>query len=360
MKPGIINSRQLIAALLISRFFTMLVAQPNSRYELTGLGGLLPPLLSVGATAVLLLPLIFLMKKYPRRSLSLCAGEVAPSIQKPILLWQLLLCLICAVATVSQSEYFVTNALYPDARREWVILLFLLVVCYLCILGLEPLSRAALIICGLIIGSFLLIFSGVAGQLDFLELSSPLLNPTENILRTTLAYWGQQTELLLLCILQPYTNKPRFGRDLFTVLGGGLLVTELLSLFTLLVLGDYGKTRMFPVYTLAALSGHGFFSRLDYLHILNWTFACILRCALFSWAAVLLLQELFPKGDIRKQRAIVFALLTAAALLLVELEGGYAWFYQLFATGIPLLVSLVLLPGLLLLLHFFKGRKVQP
>ncbi len=352
-----INSRQLVSALLISRFFTMLVAQPNSRYELTGLGTLLPPLISMVFTLILTIPLLLLMQKFPRHSLSMIAGEVAPKLRKPLLLWQLLLCLICAVATVSQSEYFVTNALYPDARRQWVILFFLLTVCYLSIMGLEALSRAALIICALIFASFFLIFTGVAGQLDVLELSSPLLNQVETLAITSLAYWGQQTDLLLLCILQPYNKEGRFDKDLFTVLGGGLIVTELLSLFTLLVLGDYGKTRMFPVYTLAALSGHGFFSRLDYLHILNWTFACLLRCAFFSWAAVTLLKELFPKGDSRSHRATVFTILTAAALVMSRINGGYSWFYELFASGIPLGITLILLPLILLLL---SRKKVKP
>ncbi len=351
-----INSLQLVAALLISRFFTMLVAMPNSRYALTGAGGLLPPLFSFLLSCIVLIPLLLLMNKFPNHSLTMTAKEVAPKLHKPLLLWQFLICLVCAIATVSQSEYFVTNALYPDADRRWVILLFLLVVCYLCIMGLAALSRASLIVCGLIAFSFVLIFSGVAGQVDFLELSSPLLNSSENYIRTTIAYWGQQTELVLLCVLQPYNNKKRFGKDILTILLGGILVTELLSLFTLMVLGDYGKTRMFPVYTLAALSGHGFFSRLDYLHILSWIFACLLRCALFSWAAVMLLQDLFPEKNIRSIRTFVFVALTLFSLLMAELEGSYSWFYEIFATGIPLLITLVIIPVILLL---FSRKKVK-
>ena len=73
-----INSLQLLSMLLVSRFFTMLVAVPNSRYALKGSDVLLPPLFSALLMAVLLLPLIFLMRKYPQRSLDQIVEQLLP------------------------------------------------------------------------------------------------------------------------------------------------------------------------------------------------------------------------------------------------------------------------------------------
>ena len=123
---------------------------------------------------------------------------------------------------------------------------------------------------------------------------------------------------------------------------------EIISFFTTAVLGSYGKTSMYPVYTLAALSGHGFFSRLDYLHIINWTFACLLRCAMFTTAAVMLLQDLFPNLKREKLRLGIVAATGCICLLLTQTEGANRWFYQLFASGIPVAVTVVLLPCVLL------------
>ncbi len=343
-----INSIQMVAALLVCRFFTLLVAVPNSRYTLEGSGSLLPPLISGGAMALLLIPLFLLTKKFPQRSLSLIAEETIPALRKPILLWQLLFCLMTAVGTSAQSEYFVSTALYPDAKRQWVLLLFLLVVWYIAAMGIEALSRVSLLVCGLILLSFGLVFSGVWKQVDWLEFGSPFLNPPERLAMTSLAYWGQSMELVLLCILQPHSKKPRLKRDALSFLVGALLVSEVLSFFTTAVLGAYGKTRMFPVYTLAALSGHGFFSRLDYLHIINWTFACLLRCGLFTWAAVLQLKELFPKRSADVLRGAVIAAIGAACLLLIRQENSFQWFYVIFASGVPVFVSVVLFPLILL------------
>ena len=348
-----INSAQILASLLVCRFFTLLVAVPNSRYTLEGGGSLLAPLLSGGAMLLLILPLISLMKKFPGKSLSAMAGEYSPLLRKVILLWELLFCLLSAIGTASQSEYFVSTALYPDAKRQWVLLLFLLVVWYMAAMGLESISRVSLLVCGLILLSFALIFSGVAEQLDWLELTSPLLNSAEKLSMTTLAYWGQNMELVLLGILQPFCVKPDFKKDSLSFLFSGLLVSETVIFFTTAVLGSYGKTRMFPVYTLAALSGHGFFSRLDYLHIINWTFACLLRCGLFSWAAVLLLKELFPKADSKILRAASIGIIAVVCLLLIREESSFQWFYLIFASGIPVLVSLVIFPLILL----WKSRR---
>ena len=348
-----INSLQILSVLLICRFFTMLVAVPNNRYTLEGGDSLLIPFFSVAAMALLGIPLLLLMKRYPQQSFQQIVGELAPSWRKPVLIWQILFCLLTAIGSASQSEYFVANALYPNAKREYVIFLFLLVVWYMIAMGIEAISRVSLLVCGLIVLSFGLIFTGVFQQIDWLNISSPFYEPIEKMAMTALSYWGQNTEILLLVLLQPYSRKQRFKKDFFTFLAGGLLITETLSFFSAAVLGSYGKTRMFPIYTLAALSGHGFFSRLDYLHIINWTFACLLRCAIFSWAVDILLKDLFPKARPFFLQSAAVAIILGATLILSRFGDSFQWFYLIFASGIPVLISVVLLPLFLL----WKGRK---
>ena len=348
-----IPSSQLVAALLICRFFTMLVATPNSRYTLEGSATLLVPIISGAAIVLLSLPLLVLMKKYPQQSLQGCAERCAPKLKKPLLWWQLLFCLLVAVGSASQSEFFVSTALYPKADRRWVIFFFLLVVWYMVCMGLEAITRVSLIVCGLILLSFGLIFAGVFHLVDWLNLGSPFYESMEKVSMTALAYWGQNVEIVLLCILQPFTRESSFRRDFFSFVGGGLVITEVISFFSAAVLGDYGKTRMFPIYTLASLSGHGFFSRLDYLHIINWTFACLLRCGLFAYGAYILLAELFPKIKKSRLRLLTAGLILGATVGLSYVDNSYQWFYLIFASGVPVLITVVLLPLILL----WKSRR---
>jgi len=353
-----IDSKQMVALLLVSRFFTMLVAVPNSRYTLEGSDALLAPIISLLLMVFAVIPLLYLTKKFPQQSLHQIAERIAPKSQKLILIWQFLLCIITAIATASQSEYFVATALYPQASRPWVSFFFMLLVWYMISMGIEAISRVALLVCVLIVVSFGLIFSGVFSQIDWLSLTKPFYESTERILGTGFAYWGQNLEILLLLILQPYSRKSRFKQDFFSYVVGGFLITELISFFSAAVLGDYGKTRMFPIYTLASLSGHGFFSRLDYLHIISWTFACLLRAALFAFAAAKLLEELFPKAKAFGLRLVTAGILFICALALTFAEGSFQWFYMLFATGVPVSVTMILIP-LFLLWKSRKRRKKQ-
>lgn len=348
-----INSLQIVASLLVCRFFTMLVAIPNSEFTLEGSGSLLVPILSTFGMIFSGIPLLFLMKKFPQKSLQDCVTICYPKLREIVIICEFLLCFAAAVGTASQSEFFVSTALYPNAPRFWVIFLFILTVWYSLKMGLEALSRISLIVCVLIFFSFGLIFAGVWEQIDFLNFSSPFYDGLEKIFRTTWAYWGQNIEILLLTILQPYTQKTAYKRDFFSFLAGGFLLTEVISFFSAAVLGIYGKTRMFPIYTLASLSGHGFFSRLDYLHIINWTFACVLRCALFSYGAYILLTELFPK----KKKSHLLTFLNISLLFITysisKFDGSYQWIYEFFATGMPTLVIIVIIPTILL----WKSRR---
>ncbi len=348
-----INSTQMVAMLLVSRFFTTLIAVPNSRYTLEGSDALIAPLLSMAASLLTVIPLLFLTKKFPQQSLHHIAGSITPKAEKLILIWQLLLCLLTAIAAASQSEYFVATALYPQASRPWVIFFFMLVVWYMYSMGIEALSRVSLLVCGLIVISFAVIFTGVLSQIDWLSLTKPFYEPAEKILTAALAYWGQNMELLLLLLLQPYSRKSHFKQDFFYFTLGSFLIVELISFFSGTVLGDYGKTRMYPIYTLASLSGHGFFSRLDYLHIISWTFACLLRAALFGFAAVNLLELLLPKVKPFLLRLAATVIIFGAALTLSFVDGSFQWFYQLYATGIPVAVTMLLIPLFLL----WKSRK---
>lgn len=353
-----INSSQILAMLLVSRFFTLLVAVPNSRYTLEGSDSLIAPVFSTMAMLLTVIPLLFLMKKFPQQSLHQIAKKITPKTEKLILIWQLLLCLMTAIAASSQSEYFVATALYPEAKRPWVIFFFVLVLWYMLSMGLEAISRVSLLVCGLIVLSFGLIFSGVSSQIDWLNLAAPFYEPVAKILMTSLAYWGQSMEILLLLILQPYSRKSRFKQDFFSFTAGGFLITELITFFSATVLGDYGKTRMFPIYTLASLSGHGFFSRLDYLHIISWTFACLLRAALFGFGTVTLLEALFPKAKPFLLRLLTAGLIFGVSLALSFVDGSFQWFYFVYATGIPVAVTMLILP-LFLLWKSRERRQIQ-
>lgn len=254
-----ITSSQTVAAILICRIFTLLIAVPNNKYTLEGSGILLIPMFSVALSILAMIPFFFLIKTNPQQDLPQCAASIASAFYKPLTLWCYTLCTLAAVGTVSQSEYFITTSLYPRAKRWSVVLLFIPVVWYLVTLGLESLSRVSVIVCALIAVSFGLICIGAASKIDLMPLGDPLYDGWKQIGKTAVDFWGQNMELLLFSLIQPYTRKNTVKKDFGFFLTAAALCGEVVYFFTYAVLGDYGKTRMFPVYTLSSVSGSHFF-----------------------------------------------------------------------------------------------------
>jgi len=348
-----ISPLQILTLLFSCRFFLVLVASGSDRYSQKGLLALLVPLLG-GALALLFsLPLFWLCKRFPGQSLGDICRQAAPKGEKALLLWQLALCLLLALLTASQSERFVTSNLYPQAKGLWVLLYFIIVVSYGAALGLEALSRMSLLSCGLVAFSFGLIGLSVARQLDPLFLGLPQWEEAKNFGSIVLAYAGQHLELVLLLQLQPHSSRPSFKRDWLVYVLGGAALTAVVSLLTLGVLGPFATVRNFPVYALASLSGHSVFSRLDYLHIFSWTFSCLLRCGIYSWAALELLGQLLPKAKPWLLRTGLFAFLLGGGLLLSQQQILRQYLYLFLTSGLPLLLTGAILPLLLL----WRSRK---
>lgn len=354
-----INNRQILVLLLACRFFTLLVSFSNGEFGVQGSGALIVPLLTVGITLISALPLYFLLRSAPGQDIPTRAASIAPSLKKPLTAWCMLLCFLTAIGTASQSEYFITTALYPRAQRWSTILLFMAVVWYMVTVGMEALGRVAVIVCTLVAVSFGLICIGVSHQIDLLNLGHPLYDGWWKIFYTAIVFWGQNLELLLFVLLQPFCREHHLKRDFLSFLFGALLVSEVIFFFTVTVLGEYGKTRVFPVYTLSSISGSGFFSRLDYLHIINWVFLCLLRCALYAYFGGKLLRDLKPSMQRSTGTAISVSIILLITLIFSRSNGAFQIFYTIFASGIPMLLTIVVLPTLLLITEQYKKRKKE-
>lgn len=353
-----ISPLQLLTLLLTCRIFLVLVASGSGRYSQKGILGLLVPLLGGGLAILLCLPLFWLCKRFPGKSLGDICRQAAPKAAKPLLLWELALCLLLAVLSACQSERFVTSNLYPRAKGLYVLLYFLLVVSYGAALGLESLSRMSLLNIGLVAFSFGLIALSVLRQVDPLYLGFPGAEEAQHFGSVVVAYAGQHLELLLLMELQPHCSRPSFKRDWLAYVLGGALLTCVVSFLTLGVLGPFSTVRTFPVYALASLSGHSVFSRLDYLHIFSWTFSCLLRCGVYSWAALELLKQLFPKVKGILLQLGLFLFLLGGGLISSSQQDLRQNLYLFITSSLPLFLTGGLLPlGLLWRSRKLKGKE---
>ena len=340
-----IKAAQLSALLILSRMFIILIFLPNTHHSVGGSVAILSIIVGFFLTFLVMLPLFFLLRQYPGR-FSAAAFY--------------LVCIVVASETVAQFTLFLTSAVYPQASTFWVGIIFCASVLYLVFLGLEAISRMSVILLAATILSSLLVGLGLWRFVDTLNLISPLYEGIGTVLYSSSLYFTQNIELIALALLLSNLRTPS-GKGVFLRYHGIVsIILVLVSFAAVTVLGSYGETRNFPIYTLFILSGSNVYYRFDYIVVAIWVAVSLVRAAVYLLLATRMLGELmgYRWGKwMMAVNGILVLLISTVSVRYIKLFQGI---YQFLASGIPMYGLLVLLPLLLLFLRWRQDKNQNP
>lgn len=352
-----ISAGQLAALLIFSRLFILLIYVPNTHNAVVGTPALVGIVLGGLLSLLLLLPLDCLTRRYPGMDLYEIARQLSPIAGKAVAVSFYLCCLLLSSETAAQFSVFLTSAVYPRASVFWVSVIFCLAALYMAYLGLEAVTRASgiLLVSGIV--ASVLIGFGLWRFVDTLNLITPFYDGWGPVLRASFLYFTQNLEFIAFSLLLSKLNSQRV-RGAF--LRYHLLIAIILlvvGFVSITVLGSYGQTRNFPIYTLFMLSGSSIFYRFDFVLVAIWTAAALTRSALYLILSNYMLDELTGRRFGRKlfwpNIAVIFLLALAAGTRMKLFQV----LYRLLASGVPVCGLVVLLPALLLLANWRK--KIQ-
>lgn len=357
-----VSGGQVIATLIICRLFILMIFVPTTHRTVSTNAAFLVIITGALLTLAASIPAVLLLKNHKECSLLDCAGNIAPRLRWPFAFLFFLVCLAVATESAGQFEYFITTAVYPQAKGRMVILLFCLVAWYMVFLGIEAISRASGVILTLVCVTFGVICFNSLGQIDTLNLISPFYDGWEEILYGSVLYFAQNIELVLWLLLLPYAKGHWLGKSFLWYNGVIVLILEIVSFFTLTVMGTYGQTRIFPVYTLSAVSDTRFFYRLDYFYILIWTFVALFRTAIYVYFLAKLLHIILPQkvGDKLGKKAmdgLAVAAVACCTFFTAKETGSFEAVYRVIASGLPVFLLIMVAPTVLLGLEYHEKRK---
>lgn len=354
-----ISPTQMICLLVLSRMFIVLIFIPNNQDTVQGSASLLAIAIGFVLTAVALIPAGLLFARHPGMDLQTLTMQLSPGLGRMSAGILYLVCMVVAAETAAQFTMFLTSAVYPRASIFWVGVIFCAAVLYLVVLGLEAVTRTAVIMLAATIISSLLISLGLWGSIDTLGLISPLYDGFGKVFYSSTRYFTQNIELVAFVLLLSNLNAPRLQK----VFWGYHTITNIILLAVafaaITVLGSYGETRNFPVYTLFVLSGSNVFYRFDYVLLVMWVATAMIRTALYLILAVRTLGSVTPRLQGRWVAVLSGALVTAAAIAAVKNIQLFGLLYRFLASGVPVYLLLIFWPVLLLILSKNKRRKEE-
>ena len=345
-----IGTLQLAALLILSRLFILLIYVPNTHNAVVGTPALLGILLGGVLTCVALLPAYLLFRQQIARQFSPGLGKVTAALFY-------LSCMVVAAETAAQFTMFLTSAVYPRASVFWVSVIFCASVLYMVVLWLEAVTRSAAIMLVVGVCSSFLVGCSLWRFVDTLNLITPFYEGIGPVLQASLLYFTQNIELVAFVLLVSHLNTA-------DVRGAFLRYHIVVSLLLLLVgfaaitvLGSYGETRSFPIYTLFVLSGSNVFYRFDFVLVAVWVATALIRTSLYLILATRMLDELTGRRFGKKLIAVNGIIVFLIALLAGVNIKIFQTLYRLLASGAPVYLLVTVLPVVLLLMLYRRKNK---
>lgn len=351
-----ISQAQMVATLVLARLFILLIFVPTTHETPGGTTSLVSILLGYLLTVVALIPVYFLMRNYPGMDLYQVTRQISPGLGKAAAAGFYLVCMLAVIETAAQFSMFLTSAVYPRASSFWVTLIFCGAVLYMVFLGLEALTRTAALLLVAVCASGILIALGLWKFWDTLNLFSPFYEGIASVLYSATLYFTQNLELIALVLLLSNLNTNQIRKAFWGYHNLANLMIWLMAFAAVIILGNYGESRSFPVYTMFALSGSNVFYRFDYILIMIWVGTSMIRAALYLLLASRMLNELTGRHwgwRIPALNGLVAALAAVAAVGDIK---QLRLIYRSLASGLPVYLLVVLLPMVLLVIRWKRQQ----
>lgn len=286
-----LSTPQLVSILLLSRLFTTMTYTPvggeNPLITIIGL------LFSSLAELLLIIPALYLIKKYPDKSVVTASYTVSKGYGRAVCTLYGLYFIAAAVKVLGDFSHFISFA-FPVFSFESAIILSMAVAGgYMASLGLSPLAKTAAISLFLFAAMLTAVVLGTSGSIDITNLTLHSENAFLSVIRSAYKGLGRDCPLVLGIFLLGTVQKPK-GAMVSFIWVKYLLVAGIIFLYSS-ILGSFAQISQLPFFHLSSYSDTAVVARFDPLFLIVWTITGVCHFAFLVWAAARTLGLLFPK-----------------------------------------------------------------
>ncbi len=300
-----------------------------------------------------LLPTVYYIRTADGRGTITAAQSLSPALAKGLTIGYMAAYLLTAFATGLRFELFAGTVMLPNTSPVWFAGMIFICCIYGASRGFPTLCRSAVLILGLILAAVALIVFSLGEQFKADNMSPLFFDGMEKPFGIALYSLSVTMEIstvpLLLDKIQGNIEKHLFlwAITLFTVIA---LLVGLSSG----VLGEFGNSQFFPIFSMTVLADFGVFQRIDALQTGVWTLCVLLKLCFLFW----LLGECAAQGFHEKTRRFVVPLAAVGLLAAVLFASRYMKdILTLFNTPLFFTVFLLITVAVPLLLPL--GAKIQ-
>ncbi|MEG1994706.1 MAG: GerAB/ArcD/ProY family transporter, partial [Oscillospiraceae bacterium] len=167
---------------------------------------------------------------------------------------------------------------------------------------------------------------------------------------------AQNTPILIVLLLKPNIKEEK-AKSYFSYLAISFVIFEIILFLIVTVLGEYGGTKPFPVYSLVAVTQGTILKRYDSVYMFIWIFTALIRFSIFLFLSNKCAREFFPP-KFKKHRtnitAIIILICTTITIFNITI---FERIIRFAFSGVILISTGVVLPIILILMKKVKDKK---
>lgn len=343
---------QAIILISISRLFTVITHAQTFGEQSQPVVKIFGALVSIILLIIITTPAIKLYQKYNNSNILDLVYKKSLFCGKMVTLAFIYITVSTMITGVVGFEYFLSNAIYPQASAP-IIIISLIVVCLICsCYGLQGIARASTFIFILFILAFIFILTTSLSSINLLNIKPILENPVKEVLDYSFNFSTRGRGLIILMLLYPSIKGSKYVATYSTIIITGLLAV-CMNFLVAGVLGEYGETQTFPYFALNSVIEIPILQRLDALHMMTWALMSFIHFSIFGYVSINLIKLLLPKS-MEKFSIILLGIVVLSVSLYMSYTGSIVR-----ATGIEsniLVIFLIfILPLIMILTDKNKG-----
>lgn len=287
---------QFYTALFLGRVFSLVAYISNIRTRLSSEETVYETLFMGVLLLITSLPTFFLIKKDSESSIITRASCVSKIFSKALCVIFLIDFYIYAIITSGRFEIFTSSVMFPETNMALVLLALLAVAVYTAVKGIEAIGRSSIVFLIPVLSVFAFVYISLIPDFDTLNFTPMTSDDFSQIFGIGVYSCSRTVEILAISILLPFVrgNKKRGLPIWILIITATILITNIMLEG---VLGEYNKTQLFGMYTLALIAEFEFIERLDALISCVWMLCAVIKLSLTFFICDYLFSELFGKEN---------------------------------------------------------------
>lgn len=269
-----------------------------------------------------------------------------------------LVTIFIASITVSQFDFFITSTIYPNSPKLLFIVILVGVGIYFSTRGLEPIARVANIFFMIFLFGLLFVGFMLSSKINTLNIVSPFYGGLKPILSIAFTVAANNTPLIVYLLLKP-NIKEKNQKSYLSYIGISLVIFEIVVFLVVTVLGEYGGTKPFPVYSLISVTQGQILKRYDSLFMFIWIFTALIRFSIYFFLSCKCALEFLPhKFESSRTALSSIFVLVLSSIIIYDIK-IFETVAKVADLGIAVSIVGVILPVIIIFIKKYKNKKTS-